>query len=71
VFTRCPVSLTLQVIGGKRKPLVTNHLNEGHQRNGKPQRAIPKITQKILTQQLIQRRYHDPVLGWMIQRSLI
>ena len=52
MFARCPVSRTLKVIGGKWKPLIIYHLNKGDQRNGKPRRAIPEITQKVLTQQL-------------------
>jgi DNA-binding HxlR family transcriptional regulator len=49
---RCPVSRTLKVIGGKWKSLIIYHLNEGDQRNGQLRRAIPEITQKMLTQQL-------------------
>ena len=49
---RCPVSRTLKVIGGKWKPLIIYHLNGGDQRNGQLRRAIPEITQKMLTQQL-------------------
>ena len=49
---RCPVSRTLKVIGGKWKSLIIYHLNEGDRRNGQLRRAIPEITQKMLTQQL-------------------
>ena len=49
---RCPVSRTLKVIGGKWKPLIIYHLDWGERRNGQLRRAIPEITQKMLTQQL-------------------
>lgn len=49
---RCPVSRTVKVIGGKWKPLIIYHLSEGVRRNGQLRRAIPEITQKMLTQQL-------------------
>ena len=49
---RCPVSRTVKVIGGKWKPLIIYHLNNGVRRNGQLRRAIPEITQKMLTQQL-------------------
>lgn len=52
MFARRPVSRSLKVIGGKWKPLIIYHLNEGDQRNGQLRRAIPEITQKNLTQQL-------------------
>jgi len=49
---RCPVSRTLKVIGGKWKPLIIYQLSVGVRRNGQLKRAIPEITQKMLTQQL-------------------
>ena len=49
---RCPVSRTIKVIGGKWKPLILYHLRECVQRNGQLLRAIPEISQKMLTQQL-------------------
>lgn len=49
---RCPVSRTLNIIGGKWKPLILYHLREGVCRNGELRRVMPEITQKVLTQQL-------------------
>ncbi|KRN28109.1 HxlR family transcriptional regulator [Lactobacillus selangorensis] len=46
------VEATLDVIGGKWKPLILCHLGKGPLRTGQLRRAIPQITQKVLTQQL-------------------
>jgi len=47
------VELTLQVIGGKWKPIIIYRLgNEGTLRFSEIKRSIPNITQKMLTQQL-------------------
>ena len=48
----CPVSLTLHVIGGKWKPIILWTINDETKRFGEIKRAIPNITQKMLTQQL-------------------
>ncbi len=49
----CNVELTLQVIGGKWKPIIIYRLgNDGTLRFSEIKRAIPNITQKMLTQQL-------------------
>lgn len=46
------VEATLEVIGGKWKPIILFHLTFGKKRNGEFMRLIPAITQKVLTQQL-------------------
>ena len=49
----CTVELSLQVIGGKWKPLILYRLSQGEvQRFSELKRGIPSITQKMLTQQL-------------------
>jgi DNA-binding HxlR family transcriptional regulator len=48
----CPLALALEIIGGKWKALVMYHLRRGALRTGKIKRCLPKITQKMLTQQL-------------------
>lgn len=49
----CNVELTLQVIGGKWKPIIIYRLGEdGTLRFSEIKRSIPNITQKMLTQQL-------------------
>ncbi|MCL6600712.1 MAG: helix-turn-helix transcriptional regulator [Alicyclobacillus macrosporangiidus] len=46
------VETTLNVIGGKWKPMILCHLQEGPKRFGELQRSLPGITAKMLTQQL-------------------
>jgi DNA-binding HxlR family transcriptional regulator len=50
---RCFFELTLQVIGGKWKPVILYHLAlEGVMRFGELNRSIPGITERMLTRQL-------------------
>ena len=46
------VEATMQVLGGKWKAIILCHLQNQTMRTGELQRAIPQITQKMLTQQL-------------------
>lgn len=49
----CAMELTLQIIGGKWKPLIIHHLGQqGTLRFNELRRTMPTITQKMLTQQL-------------------
>jgi DNA-binding HxlR family transcriptional regulator len=49
----CTVELTLNILGGKWKPVILYHLiNHGIKRFGELRRLMPNITQKMLTQQL-------------------
>lgn len=49
----CSVELTLQVIGGKWKPVILYHLGRrGTMRFGEIRKSMPSITPKMLTQQL-------------------
>ena len=48
----CEVETTLKVIGGRWKVLIIRELMAGVKRFGELQRALPGITQKMLTQQL-------------------
>lgn len=47
-----PIEVTLDIIGGKWKPIILCHLGKGPLRTGALKRRIPQITQKMLTQQL-------------------
>ncbi|WP_125772213.1 winged helix-turn-helix transcriptional regulator [Companilactobacillus furfuricola] len=46
------VEATIDVIGGKWKPLILCHLKNGTMRTGQLRKVIPNITQKVLTEQL-------------------
>jgi len=48
----CSFELAVDMFGGKWKGLVLWNLNQGTMRYGELRRAIPKITQKMLTQTL-------------------
>ncbi|MBA5851624.1 helix-turn-helix transcriptional regulator [Clostridium sp. cel8] len=49
----CTFEITIDLIGGKWKPLIIWHLgSKGTQRFSQLRRLIPQVTQKMLTQQL-------------------
>ena len=48
----CPVSATLNLVGGKYKALILWHLAEKRLRFSELNRLIPGVTAKMLTQQL-------------------
>jgi DNA-binding HxlR family transcriptional regulator len=48
----CPIKTTLDVIGGKWKPLILFYLKKGPQRFSTLRRAIPDVTQKMMTDRL-------------------
>jgi DNA-binding HxlR family transcriptional regulator len=50
--TTCPAEATLAVIGGRWKVPILYHLFGGVKRFSELQRALPGVTQKMLTQQL-------------------
>ena len=49
---KCPAEVTLAVIGGRWKVLILYQLFQGVKRFSELARALPGITQKMLTQQL-------------------
>lgn len=49
---RCPVELTLEIIGGKWKALILWHLSYKTLRFSQLKRRLSRVTQKMLTQQL-------------------
>jgi DNA-binding HxlR family transcriptional regulator len=50
--TSCGLEVALTVIGGKWKPLVLFHLNDGPRRFGALKRLVGGISEKVLIQQL-------------------
>jgi DNA-binding HxlR family transcriptional regulator len=48
----CPVTFTLEKIGGRWKPLILYQLMGGIKRYGEIRKAIPGITEKMLIQHL-------------------
>lgn len=48
----CSMELTLDIIGGKWKPVIIWYLGKNTMRFNELRRNIPNITQKMLTQQL-------------------
>jgi DNA-binding HxlR family transcriptional regulator len=49
---RCPVTATMQLIGGKWKIIILWAISNNVNRFGELQRAIPSITKKMLTSEL-------------------
>ncbi|MGW5385529.1 winged helix-turn-helix transcriptional regulator [Nocardia sp. NPDC003963] len=48
----CTVEAAMEVVGGKWKMAIVNHLFDGTLRFGELHRAIPSVTQRMLTRQL-------------------
>ena len=48
----CGVELTLEIIGGKWKPVILAHLKQGALRYGELRALIPALSDKMLTQRL-------------------
>lgn len=57
----CPVSATLDLIGGKYKALILWHLAENKLRFSQLNKLIPSATPKMLTQQLREMEAQDLV----------
>jgi len=48
----CPIRTTLEMLGGKWRLLIINEIGAGSLRYGEIKRAIPEISEKMLTQEL-------------------
>lgn len=73
----CPVTATVSIIGGKWKPIILWILFQEKRRFSELKKNIPKITQKMLTQQLrelerdgIVHREVFPVIPPQVEYSL-
>lgn len=48
----CPVEVTVDVLGGKWRPVILAHLKEGVHRYADLRRRMPDVSEKMLTQRL-------------------
>ncbi|GAC69721.1 winged helix-turn-helix transcriptional regulator [Gordonia soli] len=48
----CPTELAVEIIGGKWKLMILDHLADGIHRFGELHRALPPVTPRMLTRQL-------------------
>ena len=48
----CPVGFTLEIVGGKYKPLILWHLHDNVLRFSELRKLVPQATSKMLTQHL-------------------
>lgn len=51
-IVRCPMTITLDIIGGKWKGMILYHLVSGTRRFNELMRLMPDVTQRMLTRQL-------------------
>ena len=51
-YDQCPIMRTLEVIGGKWKPILLHYLAAEPRRTGELMRLVPQASGKMLTQQL-------------------
>jgi len=49
---KCPVTFTLEMIGGRWKPLIIWQLKDGKKRYSELRKALPLISEKMLIQHL-------------------
>jgi DNA-binding HxlR family transcriptional regulator len=52
IFTKCPVTYTINLIGGRWKPIILYQLLDGEKRYSEIRKNIPMITEKMLIQHL-------------------
>lgn len=51
-LNKCPVTITLDKIGARWKPLILWHMREGTRRYNEIRKSLPAITEKMLIQNL-------------------
>ncbi len=73
----CPTELAMEIVGGKWKLVILEHLRDGVRRFGELQRLLPAITPRMLTRQLreletdgIVRRHVYPEVPPKVEYSL-
>jgi len=73
----CPTELAMEIIGGKWKLVLLEHLRDGVRRFGELQRLLPAITPRMLTRQLreleadgVVHRHVHPVVPPKVEYSL-
>ena len=76
-LTQCPVTYTLEKIGGRWKPIIIFNLMSGTKRYSELKKLIPAITEKMLIQHLKQleadnlvQRKAKPVIPPFVEYSL-
>lgn len=76
-LTKCPVTYTLEKIGGRWKPIIIYNLLSGTKRYSELKKLIPAITEKMLIQHLKQleadnlvKRKALPVIPPYVEYSL-
>ena len=76
-LTQCPVTYTLEKIGGRWKPIIIYNLMSGTKRYSELKKLIPAITEKMLIQHLKQleadnlvQRKAKPVIPPFVEYSL-
>jgi len=62
ILIKCPVTYTLNKIGGRWKPLILYNLTDGKKRYNELKKSIPDITEKMLIQHLKQLEEDQLVL---------
>lgn len=60
-YNQCPIMRTLEVIGGKWKPIILHYLEEEPRRAGELARLIPHASSKVLTEQLRELERDDVI----------
>jgi DNA-binding HxlR family transcriptional regulator len=61
-LSKCPVTFTLEKIGGRWKSLIIYHLVDGKKRYNELRKSIPDISEKMLIQQLKELEKDDLIL---------